>query len=117
MARVVPEDPHCGLADPADLATKVPELDIYDSSEPSAEDLIDWANRAEDAARGVEGVSNSEGAEAGWGRAVVTVAATNGFSHTYSSSHFSLSAAVLAGTGTGMERDYDYTGAVYAKDL
>jgi PmbA protein len=117
MARVVPEDPHCGLADPAELATKVPELDIYDASEPSAEDLIDWANRAEDAARGVGGVSNSEGAEAGWGRAVVTVAATNGFSHTYSSSHFSLSAAVLAGTGTGMERDYDYTGAVYAKDL
>ncbi len=117
MAKVVPEDPHCGLADPAELATKVPELDIYDPSEPTAETLIDWANRAEDAARGVDGVSNSEGAEAGWGRAVVTVTATNGFSHTYSSSHFSLSAAVLAGTGTGMERDYDYTGAVYAKDL
>jgi len=117
MAKVVPEDPHCGLADPADLATKVPELDIYDSSEPAAETLIDWANRAEAAARAVEGVSNSEGAEAGWGRAVVTVVATNGFAHTYSSSHFSLSAAVLAGTGTGMERDYDYSGAVYATDL
>ena len=117
MAKVVPEDPYCGLADPDQLARTVPELDIYDASEPTAETLIDWANRAEDAARAVDGVSNSEGAEAGWGRAVVTVVATNGFAHTYSSSHFSLSAAVLAGTGTGMERDYDYTGAVYAKDL
>ena len=95
----------------------MPELDIYDASEPSAETLIEWANRAEAAARSVDGVSNSEGAEAGWGRAVVTVVATNGFAHTYSSSHFSLSAAVLAGTGTGMERDYDYSGAVYATDL
>ena len=117
MAKVVPEDPYCGLADPDELATKVPELDIYDSSEPTAETLIEWANRAEAAARAVDGVSNSEGAEAGWGRAVVTVVATNGFAHTYSSSHFSLSAAVLAGTGTGMERDYDYSGAVYAADL
>jgi PmbA protein len=117
MARVVPEDPFCGLADPGDLAGSVPELDIYDASEPNAEALIEWANRAEDAARSVEGVTNSEGAEAGWGRADVAVAATNGFTATYSSSHFSLSAAVLAGTGTGMERDYDYTGAVYARDL
>jgi PmbA protein len=117
MARVVPEDPYCGLADPSELAGEVPDLDIYDSSEPTAETLIDWANRAEAAARSIDGVSNSEGAEAGWGRAVVTVVATNGFSHTYSSSHFSLSAAVLAGAGTGMERDYDYSGAVYATDL
>ncbi len=117
MARVVPEDPYCGLADPSELARDVRELDIYDATEPSAETLIDWANRAEDAARSVDGVTNSEGAEAGWGRADVAVAATNGFSANYSSSHFSLSAAVLAGTGTGMERDYDYTGAVYASDL
>ena len=36
MARVVPEDPHCGLADSSELARTVPELDIYDPSEPGA---------------------------------------------------------------------------------
>jgi PmbA protein len=117
MARAVPEDPYCGLAEPDELARSIPELDIYDQSEPDAATLVSWANRAEAAARGVPGVTNSEGAEAGWGRATVNVCATNGFAATYSSSHFSLSAAVLAGTGTQMERDYDYTGAVYAADL
>jgi PmbA protein len=117
MARVVPEDPFCGLAEPDQLARKIPELDIYDPSEPEADALVSWANRAEEAARSVEGVTNSEGAEAGWGRATVNVCATNGFAATYSSSHFSLSAAVLAGNGTAMERDYDYTGAVFAADL
>lgn len=117
MAKSVPEDPYCGLADPAQLAGKLADIDSYDDFEPAAEVLIDWANRAEDAARAVEGVTNSEGAEAGWGRANVSVAATNGFAQSYAGSHFSLSASVLAGEGTEMERDYDYSGSVYAEDL
>lgn len=117
MAKSVPEDPYCGLADPDQLATGIVDVDSCDPSEPSTETLVDWANRAEDAARAIKGITNSEGAEAGWGRATVCVAATNGFAQTYSGSHYSLSASVLAGEGTGMERDYDYTGAVYAEDM
>ncbi len=117
MAKSVPADPYCGLADPVQLATDIVDIDAFDASEPSAEVLVDWANRAEQAARAVDGVTNSEGAEAGWGQATVSIAATNGFSHTYSGSHYSLSASVLAGEGTAMERDYDYSGAVYAEDL
>ncbi len=117
MARSVPEDPYCGLAEPDQLATKIVDLDACDPTEPATEDLVDLASRAEDAARAVDGVTNSEGAEAGWGRAVVSVAASNGFAQTYSGSHFSLSASVLAGEGTAMERDYDYHGAVYASDV
>ncbi len=117
MAKSVPDDPYCGLADPDQLATDFPDLDMADSYEPDAKTLVEWASRAEDAARAVEGVTNSEGAEAGWGRATVAVAATNGFAQGYSGSHVSLSASVLAGTGTEMERDYDYHGAVYASDL
>jgi PmbA protein len=117
MAGAVPEDPYCGLADPDQLAVDIPTLDMCDPEEPEPETLIDWADRAEDAARAVDGVTNSEGAEAGWGQARVSVIASNGFSQSYAGSHYSLSAAVLAGSGTGMERDYDYTGAVYAGDL
>ncbi len=117
MSKSVPEDPYCGIADPDQLATEIVEIDAFDPTEPDAETLIDWANRAEAAARAVDGVTNSEGAEAGWGRADVAVAASNGFAQSYSGSHFSLSAAVLAGTGTAMERDYDYSGSVYAEDL
>jgi len=117
MARSVPEDPFCGLAETGQLAGEVPDLDICDTDQPSPETLTDWAARAEEAARAVPGVTNSEGADASWGRSTVAMAASNGFSRTYSGSHCGFSVSVLAGEGTAMERDYDYTGAVYAADL
>ncbi len=71
----------------------------------------------EEAARGVPGVTNSEGAEGGWGRSAVALAASNGFRRGYAGSHSSLSVSVVAGNGTAMERDYDFTSAVYGSDL
>ena len=117
MAKTVPEDPFCGLADPTELAQTVPDLDICDPIEPSAQTLIERAAAAEDAARAVKGVTNSEGAEAGWSRSHVVLAASNGFTGTYEGSGHSVSVSVLAGEGTGMERDYDFSSAVYAGDL
>jgi PmbA protein len=75
------------------------------------------AAEAEDAARAVKGVTNSEGAEAGWGRTSVVLAASNGFSGSYRRGGYSLSCAVLAGEGTGMERDYEWSSAVHFEDL
>jgi PmbA protein len=117
MAKTVPEDPYCGLAAPEELARDWPALDLDDPTEPAPETLIARAAAAEDAARAVPGVTNSEGAEAGWSRSRVALAASNGFAGSYSGTHSSISASVLAGTGTGMERDYDYTTAVWAEDL
>ena len=117
MARAVPEDPFCGLAEPDQLATEAPDLDIRSPDEPAGEDLADWSARAEDAGRAITGVTNSEGAGASWSRAAIAMAASNGFATTYSGTRFSLSVSVLAGEGTGMERDYDYSSAVYAEDL
>ncbi|MBF0393158.1 MAG: TldD/PmbA family protein [Alphaproteobacteria bacterium] len=118
MARTVPEDPFCGLAEPGQLATGAPpDLDTLDPSEPTAETLIDQVRRAEDAARAVPGITNSEGAEAGWGRSHVAVAATNGFHHAWSGSSSSISVAVLAGEGTAMERDTDSSSVVWREDL
>lgn len=117
MARVVPEDPYCGLAESNQLATEFPDVDGHDPYEPDEKTLIAWATEAEEAARAIKGVTNSEGAEAGWGRHDVAIVGSNGLSHAYTSSGCSLSASVIAGEGTGMERDYDYTTAVYASDL
>ena len=41
MARAVPEDAYAGLADPDQLATDIPDLDEFDPSEPSAEQMIE----------------------------------------------------------------------------
>ncbi|MFP6743950.1 MAG: metallopeptidase TldD-related protein, partial [Alphaproteobacteria bacterium] len=81
------------------------------------ESLVERAAAAEDAARSVDGVSNSEGAEAGWSRSKVALAASNGFAGAYAVSNHSVSASVIAGQGTAMERDYDYTVARFAADL
>jgi PmbA protein len=119
MARAVPEDPYCGLADPerlADAAT-LPELDICDPAEPTAERLIELARRTEDAARAVDGVSNSEGASASWGYMSVALAGSNGFAGTYATTSNTLGVSVLAGSGTAMERDYEFAYTTYAEDL
>jgi PmbA protein len=117
MARVVPEDPFAGLADPEQIAHSFPEIDILDPAEPAIESLMERARRAEEAALAVAGVTNSEGADAGWSRSTIAIAASNGFAGSYGVSRQSLSASVLAGTGTGMERDYDYDSKVYGADL
>jgi PmbA protein len=117
MARVVPEDEFCGLADPA-LLVKLPiALDLEDKKEPTEAELTDMIARAEDAARAVPGVTNSEGAEAGWGRVEVALAASNGFRGAYAGTRWGISVSVLAGQGTGMERDYDFASTVFGEDL
>ncbi len=117
MARAVPEDPHCGLADPAEVVRDPPALDICDAEEPAPETLIARAAACEAAALAVDGITNSEGAEASWSMGRVTLAASNGFAGGYASSGHSLGTAVLAGEGLGMERDYEFSSAVYGADL
>ena len=118
MAKAVPDDEHCGLADPEQILTDtIPDLDIADTEEPSTEILAARARDCEAAARGVIGVTNSEGAEASWSSSDVAIAASNGFSGGYRSTGQGFWVAVLAGEGTGMERDYEATSATYAVDL
>ena len=117
MARTVPEDPHCGLAEADAIARSWPTLEMCDEVEPAAETLIARAKAAEEAALGVKGVTNSEGAEASWGHSVIALAASNGFAGGYAGSAHSIAASVLAGEGSAMERDDDFATAVYAADL
>lgn len=119
MAKAAPEDPYGGLAD-ADLLTAPGDghdLEICAPGEPDPARLTDWVRACEDAALAVPGITNSEGAQAGWGRNKVALATSNGFSGQYEVSGYSLSVSVLAGSGTAMERDYDYATAVFAEDL
>src|SRR5258708_5643833 len=78
MARAIPEDPFCGLADPDQITHDWPDLDIFDPSEPAVETLIERARAAEEAALAVAGITNSEGADAGWGRSRAALVASNG---------------------------------------
>lgn len=117
MACVVPEDPHAGIAEPAPDAAEAALLDLIDPAEPSVSALIERAAAAEESALAVPGVTNSEGAEASWGRSELALATSAGFFGFYERTSHSISATALAGTGTEMQRDYDFSTTVHLADL
>jgi PmbA protein len=117
MARLAPEDPYCGLAPRELLARKWPELDLEDTNEPSSDRLAAMAKECEQAALAVKGVTNSEGASASFGRGAMALATSEGFAGSYAGTTSSVSASVVVGEGTGMERDYDYSSARFMADL
>ncbi|ODU22127.1 MAG: modulator protein [Sphingomonas sp. SCN 67-18] len=117
MAREAPEDPHAGLA-PEDRLLRAPpaELDLDDGVDPDPAALREAALEAEDAARAVAGVTNSEGAGASASRAAIAIATSHGFCGGYAMSGHGLSASVLAGSGGGMQRDYAHHSARHLAD-
>jgi len=116
MARVVPEDPYTGLAETAAPPEPV-WLDLEDREEPDAAELIARAAAAEEAALAVPGVNNSEGADAGFGRSQGLLVTSAGFVGLSARSSHSVSATALTGSGTEMQRDYDYHSVVHLEDL
>jgi PmbA protein len=117
MAKVAPEDPFVGLADPALLACDIPDLDLLDSDLPTVAMLEQRAKRAEDAALAVAGVTKSGGAGASAGIGGMVLVTTGGFRGSYLRSSQSVSMTAIAGAGTDMERDYDYSTALHGTDL
>jgi PmbA protein len=117
MAKVAPPDRFASLADPALIERAPRDLDLCEQGEPEPQELLDRAARAEAAALAVEGVTNSEGAGASWGANRVALATTGGFAGEYRNSLHGVSVSVLAGSGTGMERDYDHASARFIADL
>lgn len=118
MARLAPEDEFAGLA-PADrlFGGELPDLDLSDPHEPGPERLRALAEEAEDAARAVEGVTNSNGGGAAFSRSVVALATSHGFARGYGATGHSLHASVVAGSGGAMETDYAHRSARHAADL
>jgi PmbA protein len=117
MARAAPEDRFAGLADPERLARSFPDLDLVDRELPDVGTLERAARRAEQAALAVKGVSKSGGASASAGIGGMVLLTSHGFSGAYLGSQHGVSMTAIAGDGTGMERDYDYSSALHASDL
>src|SRR5690606_8461069 len=80
MARLAPEDPYAGLADPATLAKgPFPDLDLFDPAEAAPEALEERARAAEQAARAVDKVTNTDGGSASWGASEWLILTSGGF--------------------------------------
>jgi PmbA protein len=117
MARAAPEDKYAGLADEALLAHKFPDLDLIDPNLPTVKQLETMAAAAERAGLAVKGVSKSGGASASAGIGGMVLVTSHGFRGAYLGSRHGVSMTAIAGDGTGMERDYDYSSALHASNL
>ncbi len=117
MARVAPEDAYAGLADSDRLARSYPELDLIDPQVPAVTVLEQHARETEAAALAVKGVTKSGGASASFGIGGMVLVTSHGFHGAYLASRHGMSVMAIAGEGTGMERDYDFSSALHASDL
>ena len=118
MARLAAEDPYAGLA-PRDRLAKgpFPDLQLYDDAEPSPEDLEARAQAAEDAARAVKGVTNSDGGTGAWSSARYAMVTSGGFVGHHQASSFAVYASAIAGDENGMERGGDGRSTRWQADL
>ncbi len=117
MALAAPEDRFAGLADPALLARKLPALDLIDADMPEVDVLETRARQAEAAALAVAGVTKSGGASASAGVSGLVLVTSHGFHGATIASRHSIAMTAIAGDGTGMERDYDFSSTLHAADL
>jgi PmbA protein len=118
MAREAPEDPYAGLA-PAEklIRGSGPDIQGDDGADPSPAALKARALEREESARGHQGITNSEGAGMSAGRSVTALATSHGFCRGYTTSGYSASVSVIAGTGSDMQRDYATHSARWFADL
>lgn len=118
IAKYTAQDPYCGLADPALMASSFPSLDLYHPWDISVEDAIELARRCEAAARDIDPrITNSEGASVSAYEGVSVYANSHGFSAGYPSSRHGISCSVIAEAADSMQRDYWYSTARAAQDM
>ncbi len=118
MAREALEDKFAGLAPEERLLRDTPpNLGLDDGADPAPATLQARALQAEEAARAVPGVTNSEGGGASAGRGTYALATSAGFARGFTASSHSVSASVIAGAGETMQRDYAYHSVRHLSDL
>jgi PmbA protein len=118
MARLAAEDPYAGLP-PADRLARgeAPDLDLFDPGEPTAGTLEARALAAEDAARAVPKVTNSNGASTTWSSGTWRLLNSDGFSGLHRGTSSSLTASAIAGDGATMEQGYEGRAMRWLEDL
>src|SRR5271155_2248758 len=117
MARAAPDDRFAGLADDAQLAHRLPVLDLIDPDMPGVDVLEARAREAEAAGLAVAGVTKSGGASASAGIGGMVLVTSHGFRGATIASRHGIAMTAIAGDGTAMERDYDYSSTMHGSDL
>jgi PmbA protein len=110
IARFTAEDDCAGLAEAELLETSPRDLDLYHPWHLSADEAVDIARRAEDAAFAVDPqIRNSEGASVSAQHSQFVLATTRGFLAGYPYSRHYVACAPIAGSSRNMQRDDWYS--------
>jgi PmbA protein len=118
IARYTAEDECSGLADPEELATDIPDLDLDHPWDLPPEQAVETARACEAAGRVVDSrITNSEGASVSSHRGVRVYGNSHGFLEGFPSTSHSVSCVLLAQAGDDMQRDYWYASARDAREL
>ncbi|HKT98531.1 MAG TPA: metalloprotease PmbA [Paraburkholderia sp.] len=118
IARFTADDDCAGLAEPDLLETAPRDLDLYHPWSLTADEAVEIARRAEDAAFATDRrVTNSEGASVSAQHSQFVLATSGGFMHGYPYSRHYIACAPIAGTGRSMQRDDWYTSRRSASEL
>lgn len=117
MARLAPEDPYCGLADPNLLESSPPNLDLFDNHVINPAQLKERALEMEATVASVNGVSQAEGCSASWSTSAIYFKTSHGFEGGWRSSRHGAGGMAIAERDGHMERDYASEGARWFEDL
>jgi PmbA protein len=116
-AKNAPEEITEFRPDDSELCKNFKNADICDASVVSSQDLIDLALECESIALQIKGITNSEGANASGSRSTITLMKSGGFFGEYEKTILQLSLVTLAEKDGFLERDYDFSEAIYLTDL
>jgi len=118
IAKFTQADPCNGLADRKDLATHIPDLDLYHPWDIDAEAAIEIAKKCEDMGRSLDKrITNSEGASISTTSTMHVYGNSNGFLAGYPTTSHSLSLVLIAKQEDVMQRDYWYTASRYPEGM
>lgn len=118
IARHTEDDAAAGLADAELMAREPRDFDAWHPWALEAQDALSLALAAEQAGRDADArIGNSDGAGVVSGTSLSVYANSHGFIGSERASHHSLSCALIAGHGEGMQRDGWYSHALAPGDL
>ena len=121
MAKVVPENQYCGLAESDKIKQvskqEIQKLEICDTYEPTMSLIEKEVIKLEESALDNKEITNSEGAEIAYSKNSICLLGSNGLEIEMEKTHSDFIIAVLAGSKDSMEREYDYKSKVFYNEL
>ena len=110
IAKYTSEDAFSGLVDKSELATDIPDLDLYHPHQIEPDEAIEYCIQAEKTAFDTDArITNSDGASLSSYEGFKVYGNSHGFIQGYPSTRHSLSCSVIAQEQEEMQRDYAYT--------